>query len=55
MDILLDDNDATKEISECWNSISIIWKNSKAKAKYLASTNGQYYYNNYTVVQNAFA
>lgn len=55
MDILLEDNDATKEISECWNSISIIWKNSKAKAKYLASTNGQYYYNNYTVVQNAFA
>ena len=45
---------ATKEVSECWNSISIIVNCEKAREIYLNSEYGNYYLSNYQVVQDAF-
>lgn len=45
---------ATKEVSECWNSISIIVNCEKAREIYLNSEYGNYYLTNYPVVQDAF-
>ena len=54
MDMVCSKDGATKEVSECWNSISIIANSEQARGIYLNSEYGNYYLSNYQVVQDAF-
>ena len=55
MSKILASNSATKEVSECWISISVIADNINSAVQYASSEYWSYYLNNYTVVQDAFA
>lgn len=55
MEVICSKDQATKEVSECWNSISVIAESERARNIYLSSEYGNYYLNNYQVVQDAFS
>lgn len=54
MELICSKDGATKEVSECWNSIYIIANSKLARDIYLNSEYGNYYLSNYQVVQDAF-
>lgn len=54
MDLICSKDGATKEVSECWNSIYIIANSELARSIYLNSEYWPTYLANYEVVQNAF-
>jgi len=54
MSKILEDSSATKEISECWNSISIISESKLASDLYLLSVNWITYLYTYQTAQDAF-
>lgn len=55
MDEIVSKDGATKEVSECRNSISVIAESELARDIYLNSEYGSYYLSNYAVVQDAFS
>ena len=55
MEEIVSKNGATKEVSECRNSISVIAESELARDIYLNSEYGNYYLSNYAVVQDAFS
>ena len=54
MELICSKDGATKEVSECWNSIYIIANSELARGIYLNSEYWPTYLANYEVVQNAF-
>lgn len=54
MELICSKDGATKEVSECWNSISIIAYSELARNIYLNSEYWATYLANYEIVQNAF-
>ena len=54
MELICSKNGATKEVSECWNSIYIIANSELARNIYLNSEYWATYLANYEIVQNAF-
>jgi hypothetical protein len=54
MEELVASDTGTKEVSECWNSISIIANSELARGIYLTSSNGIKYLFTYQAAQDAF-